>query len=84
MAYSYNPVGDWTSQHQMSMNGKRDGFTFQDFIDCANTVGLKQGQGAKIVREIQSVVSMWSVYAETAGLDGVTLDRVAKAHRKVL
>lgn len=23
MTYSYNPVGDWTSTHQMSMNGKR-------------------------------------------------------------
>lgn len=84
MAYSYNPVGDWTSQHQMSMNGKRDGFIFQDFIDCANTAGLKQGQGAKIVREIQSVVSRWSEYAEIAGVDGVTLDGIAKAHRKVL
>lgn len=84
LAYSFNPAGDWTSQHQMSMHGKRDGFTLQDFIECASTVGLKQGQGARIVREIQAVISRWAGYAETAGVDGVTIKSVAKAHRKVL
>ena len=27
VVYSYNPTGDWTAQHQMSLAGKRDGFT---------------------------------------------------------
>ncbi len=26
LSYSYNPDGTWTSQHQMSMNGKRENF----------------------------------------------------------
>lgn len=83
MAYSYNPAGDWTNRHQMSMNGKRDGFTLQDFNDCANTAGLKQGQGARIVREIQEVVSRWSEYAEAAGVDGRTIEGIAKTHRRL-
>lgn len=83
MAYSYNPAGDWTSQHQMSMNGKRDGFTLQDCNDCAKTAGLKQGQGARIVSEIQHVVSRWSEYAEVAGVDGWTIEAIAKAHRRL-
>lgn len=83
MAYSYNPAGDWTSQHQMSMNGKRDGFTLQDFNECAKMAGLKQGQGARIVNEIQNVVSRWSEYAEKAGVDGRTIEAIAKAHRRL-
>uniref|UniRef100_UPI0035694DE0 type II toxin-antitoxin system HipA family toxin n=1 Tax=Hyphomonas sp. TaxID=87 RepID=UPI0035694DE0 len=29
--YSYNPAGVWTSRHQMSLNGKLDGFDREDF-----------------------------------------------------
>lgn len=83
IAYSYRPDGDWTNQHQMSMNGKRDAFTLQDFNDCAKAAGLKQGQGAKIVREIQDVVSRWTEYAEMAGIDGQTIEGIAKAHRRL-
>jgi serine/threonine-protein kinase HipA len=84
MAYSYNPAGDWTDKHQMSMSGKRDAFTLEDFVACAKVTSLKQGQGSKIVRGIQAVVDKWAGYAETAGLDGKTITRIALAHRRVL
>ncbi len=35
MAYSYNPSGAWTGQHQMSLNGKRDGFEAEDLMAFA-------------------------------------------------
>lgn len=82
MAYSYNPNGQLTNQHQMSMNGKTDDFTRDDFIHCAKTAGLKQGQGARIVREIQAIVATWAEHAETAGLNGQTITRIALAHRR--
>ncbi len=37
MTYSYNPGRDWTSTHQMTINGKRDNFTIDDFKTCAKT-----------------------------------------------
>ncbi len=37
VCWSYNPVGDWTSQHQMSINGKRDGFTLA--VRCGRSSG---------------------------------------------
>lgn len=83
MAYSYRPDGNWTNHHQMSMNGKRDAFNLQDFNNCAKAAGLKQGQGLKIVREIQDVVSRWAEYAEMAGIDGHTIEGIAKAHRRL-
>ena len=69
LIYSYNPAGDWTSQHQMSMNGKRDHFSDEDFKSCAKTAGLKRGQYLKIIREIQAVVSNWPTYAAAAGVN---------------
>jgi hypothetical protein len=29
MTYSYNPTGHWTASHQMTLNGKRDGFVLR-------------------------------------------------------
>ena len=37
VTYSYNPSGSWTATHQMTMNGKRDGFTLADFRACARS-----------------------------------------------
>ncbi|QOX80894.1 type II toxin-antitoxin system HipA family toxin (plasmid) [Trichlorobacter lovleyi] len=81
MAYSYNPTGDWTDKHQMSMNGKRDGFAPDDFKECSRVAGLKQGQGLSILREVQSVVLNWPDYAGRAGIDEKTAESIAAAHR---
>ena len=72
MTYSFNPVGAWTASHQMTMNGKRDNFTLDDFNACAKKASMKRGRAAKIVSEVQATVSKWKSFAEQAGLpDGV-------------
>jgi serine/threonine-protein kinase HipA len=72
MTYSYNPAGAWTASHQMTMNGKRDNFTMEDFNACAKTALLKRGRAAKIVADVQATVSKWPSFAEKAGVpDGV-------------
>lgn len=72
MTYSFNPAGTWTASHQMTLNGKRDQFTMEDFSACAKTASMKRGRAAKIVAEIQAKVSQWTSFAEQAGVpDGV-------------
>ncbi len=72
MTYSFNPSGAWTASHQMTMNGKRDDFTRDDFNACAKKASMKRGRAAKIVSEVQATVSKWKSFAEQAGLpDGV-------------
>jgi len=72
MTYSFNPSGAWTASHQMTMNGKRDHFTLEDFNACAKTASMKRGRAAKIVAEVQATVSKWRSFAEQAGVpDGV-------------
>ncbi|MGB5648546.1 MAG: HipA domain-containing protein, partial [Sedimenticolaceae bacterium] len=37
LAYSHNPSGAWTSRHQMSLNGKRDGVGVEDLVAFGQT-----------------------------------------------
>ena len=64
--YSYNPDGDWTARHQMTMNGKRDGFTLADFRACAKSALMKRGRAEAILKEVRATVARWSDYAEQA------------------
>ena len=68
ITYSFNPSGEWTASHQMTMNGKRDHFTLEDFIACARTASMKRGRAAKILAEVQATVAQWPSFAETAGV----------------
>ncbi len=81
MTYSYNPVGDWTSTHQMTMNGKRKGFTMDDFNACASTASMKRGRARQIVSEVQEVVSRWSDYAEEATVSSVLKEKIQRTLR---
>ena len=68
VTYSYNPRGDWTATHQMTMNGKCDGFTLDDFQVCARAASLKRGRPEAIIDEVREVVSGWEAYADDAGV----------------
>jgi len=66
LAYSFNPSGPWTSSHQMTMNGKRDGFSIDDFKACAKTASLKRGRAESIITEVRNAVEKWSEFADMA------------------
>jgi serine/threonine-protein kinase HipA len=66
--YSFNPSGDWTARHQMTMNGKRDGFTMADFRACAKTALMKRGRAEAIVDEVLTAVPKWPDYAAKANV----------------
>jgi serine/threonine-protein kinase HipA len=68
VSYSYNPTGDWTSRHQMSMNGKRDHFVLEDFRDCARSVSMKRGRAEAIVAEVIACARRWPEFAAQAGV----------------
>ncbi len=78
MTYSFNPSGAWTASHQMTMNGKRDNFTLEDFNACAKTASMKRGGAAKILAEVQAMVSKWKSFAETAGVPDVVREKIQR------
>jgi serine/threonine-protein kinase HipA len=81
VTYSYNPSGTWTARHQMTINGKRDGFTREDFEACATAAVMKRGRAAKIIGEVQTAVKRWPEFATEARLADEWRDKIQKTHR---
>jgi len=81
VTYSFNPFGAWTSSHQMTLNGKRDDFIFDDFRAFAKIASMKRGRARTIVEEVSSVVRRWIDYADEAGVPESWRDRIRKTHR---
>jgi serine/threonine-protein kinase HipA len=69
LTYSYNPSGVWTASHQMTLNGKRDGFTMDDFKQCANVAVMKRSRAERIVEEVTTAVARWPEFAAAANVD---------------
>ena len=81
VTYSYNPSGAWTSTHQMTLNGKRDGFTLEDFRTCARSALMKRGRAETIVEQVTAAVRRWPEFAAAGGLADNRRDRIQESHR---
>ncbi len=81
VTFSYNPAGTWTAQHQMSLNGKRDGFALEDFRACEKVAGLKRGRATAILDEVVAAVSKWPTFAAEAGVSPEWTDHVQASLR---
>jgi serine/threonine-protein kinase HipA len=81
VTFSYNPSGLWTARHQMTLNGKRDGFTQDDFKACAKEALMKRGRAATIIGEVQAAVRRWPEFAAEARLADEWRDKIQRTHR---
>lgn len=81
IAYSYNPNGGFTNKHQMSVNGKRDGFTIEDLIELGLKADLNKAKCKKIVNEVKEVLLKWNSYAEIAKVPVSHIEKVQKGLR---
>lgn len=81
VTYSYNPHGAWTSRHQMSMNGKRDDFSLDDFRQCGNAASLKRARAEQIVEEVETAVDRWPEFAGAANIADDWADRIQSTFR---
>ena len=79
MTYSFNPMGAWTARHQMTMNGKRDDFSMDDFNACARSASIKRGRARTIVGQVQEIVAKWKLFAEEAGVQQPVRDKIHQA-----
>jgi serine/threonine-protein kinase HipA len=81
VTYSYNPSGAWTATHQMTLNGKRDGFAMEDFDSCAKAAMMKRGRAAAIIEEVRAAIKLWTEFADQAHLTDKKTVKIQKAHR---
>ena len=62
VVWAYNPSGDWTSRHQMSINGKRDDFSKKDLLAVAGQFGIRNA--VAIMEKAAEAVAAWPRLAD--------------------
>jgi serine/threonine-protein kinase HipA len=80
MSYAYNPQGDWTSQHQMSLNGKRDGIGKADLLALAKIAGIKTRRAVELLERVTTAIKSWPECARAAGVPEKTLRQIGAMH----
>ena len=69
VTYAYNPNGEFTSMHQMSVNRKRENITDDDFLAVAQRQGLNMASAKRLIANTKSAIAKWYSFAETAQVD---------------
>jgi serine/threonine-protein kinase HipA len=82
--WAWKPGNPWLDSHQMSINGKRDGFSVADLRAVAAVAGLKRGRAEVILAEVGEIVAGWRVIAEEVGVDERIAEQIARSHRLTL
>ena len=65
----------------MTMNGKRDGFTWADFRACAKSAVMKRGRAEAIVEKVCAAVAKWPEFAAQANVADAWRDQIQRHHR---
>ena len=81
VTWAWKPGNPWLGSHQMSINGKRDGFSVADLQAVARVAGLKRGRAEAVLAEVVEAVVGWRALAETAGVDERMAEQIARSHR---
>ena len=84
ITWSFNPDGDWTATHQMSVNGKRDQFDRADLLAAGRNAQLKRGRADAIAEEVISAVRDWPRFAAEAGVAEDRWSPIQASHRLTL
>jgi serine/threonine-protein kinase HipA len=81
VCYSYSLTSKWTSQHQLSLNGKRDLFTMNDLLTVAEKADIKNA--GEIVEQVLEVISQWEVYARETAIKPAHISQIQQTFRKL-
>ena len=82
MAWAYKPGSKWTGQHQMSINGKRDGFITEDFIAVAKHFDIAKPRD--IINEVCESALAFGDFAKEAGVPGCIAKQMMPEFRTYL
>ncbi len=66
VTYAYNPEGVWTGSHQMTINGRREGFVKQDLLASAKNMGVRKAKAEEIISDVEESLAKWPQFAEDA------------------
>ena len=81
VTHAFNPKGEWTYQHLMSVNGKFQGITRGDLLADADRFSVRKP--LEILAEVRAALENWLEFTLNAGLETSLRDRVASDFRLV-
>jgi serine/threonine-protein kinase HipA len=79
--WAWRPGNLWLNSHQMSINGKRDGFTVADLRAVATVAGLTRGRAEAILADVVAVAARWGDVAQEVGVGERMAEQIAGSHR---
>ena len=77
VSWAYNPKGEWTSHHQMSINGKWDSITRDDLLEVATKMNIKHAD--EIIDSVRDAVSGWEKTALKCGVPEETVRQIEQS-----
>lgn len=75
VTHAYNPKGEWTYQHLMSVNGKFSAITRADLLLEAERFGVRRP--LNLLADVRAALDNWHKFAKEAGLIFTTADSIA-------
>lgn len=75
VTHAYNPAGEWTYQHLLSVNGKFRGIGDADCLALADRFMVRRARDT--IDHVRHAVRRWPEFAAQAGLPYLTTERVA-------
>jgi len=81
VTHAFNPTGEWTRQHLMSVNGKFRNITRDDVLSFADRFAI--GTAGKVVKQVEEAVGGWSELAREARVDPSEIVRIRNDHEKM-
>ena len=79
--FAYKRDSRWVDKQQMRCNGKRDGFTMDNFVEVAKAADIRRPE--KIIREVESTLDRWPRYADEAELPREQANAIPEMFRQV-
>jgi serine/threonine-protein kinase HipA len=79
VAWAYNPSGEWTQSHQLSVNGKWDQFEKNDLLSFATSMSIRKPR--EIIEQVTDAVSRWPELAVQSGLPQEQINAITSTHR---
>jgi serine/threonine-protein kinase HipA len=76
LAWSYRADSYWVSSHQMSINGKREGFTLEDLRNAAKQIGRFNPES--VIEQVCEAIKRWPEYAAEAGVREEMISGITK------
>lgn len=74
IGFAYNPKGQWTASHQMSINGKFDNLTRQDLLSFAEKNNIKEAK--EIIEKVNETAMRWDKIAHEVGVPSQMIEAI--------